>query len=98
MDQDADVLAGVVVAQADVVQAFGVAQGDASGSVDDVVSQAPVAVASGGGGFGAGGVGLGWGGLRWQGSVPAVVVVGGSLTRFPGQCRLGDHAAGTAAV
>jgi hypothetical protein len=58
-DEEDDGGSGVFVAQADVVEAAVVAQGDASGLVDAVVADPPVGVAAAfaGGGFGAGGVG-----------------------------------------
>ena len=74
VDQDADDVAVVLVAQADVVKAAGVAQGDAAAG-DLVVADAPVAVAAGGGGFGAGGVDLGGSALAGGGAVRAAGVV-----------------------
>ena len=61
MDQDQDGFPGVAAAEADVVQAAVVAQGDDAGVVDAVVADAVVAGVdrgAGGDGFRAGGVGL----------------------------------------
>ncbi len=64
-DEHDDAGSGVFGAEADVVEAAVVAQGDAPGLVDTVVADAPVGVvaAVGGGGFGSGGVGGGGGGV-----------------------------------
>jgi hypothetical protein len=65
--QDQDAGGGVTTAEADVVQAAVVPQGDHPGAVDAVVADAVVAGVdrgSGGDGLGAGGVGLLWG-VRW---------------------------------
>jgi len=76
-DEEDDGGSGVFVAQADVVEAAVVAQGDASGLVDAVVADPPVGVAAAfaGGGFGAGGVGDGGGGALREGAVGSLVVV-----------------------
>ena len=60
-DEHHDAGSGVFVAEADVVQAAVVAQGDTSGLVDAVVADAPVVVvvAVAGGGLGSGVVGGG---------------------------------------
>ncbi len=79
LDQDDDVGSGVGSADADVVEASLVAQGDLAGFVDAVAADAVVGVvaAVAGGGFGSAGVDRGRGGPLWQGPVrPLVVVVG----------------------
>ena len=66
----------VDAADADVVQASVVAQGDGSGLVDAVGADAVVGVDAGCGvGFGSGGVDGGGGGAVGQGAVWAAVVV-----------------------
>src|SRR5262245_64113843 len=76
-DQHDDAGSGVFVAEADVVEAAVVAEGDASGLVDAVVADAPVGVvgAVAGVGFGAGLVGGGGGDAPGQGAVGTLVVV-----------------------
>ena len=68
---------GVFMAEADVVEAAVVAEGDASGLVDPVVADTPVGVvgAVAGAGFGTELVGGGWGDAPGQGAVRALVVV-----------------------
>ena len=88
MDQNADGDAVVLVAQADVVQASAVAQGDPAAG-DLVVANAPVPVAAGGRSLRAGGVDLGRGAFS-QGSVrPGVVVGGGERVELGLQCAQG---------
>ena len=76
-DEHHDSGSGVFVAEADVVEAAVVAEGDASGLVDAVVADPVVGVAAavGGGGFGAGGVGDGGGGPLGEGAVRSLGVV-----------------------
>ena len=76
-DQDEDAGSGVAAAEADVVQAAVVPQGDHPAAVDGVLAGAPVGGVddgSGGAGFGPGAVGLG-GGAPVEGAVRADGVV-----------------------
>ena len=64
LDEDQDGSAAVASSDADVVEAGGVAEGELSAVVDDVVADAPAVVVegdAGGGGLGSGLVGLEWG-------------------------------------
>jgi hypothetical protein len=80
VDEQQDVGSGVGSADADVVEAAAVVEGDFAGGVGAVGADAVVGVVLpvAGGGFGPGGVGGGGGGLVGQGAVrPLVVVVAG---------------------
>jgi len=71
VDEESDVGSGVGSAQADVVEATVVAQGDAAGLADPVGADPVVGVAGAvgaRGGFGSGGVGRGRGGAVGQGA------------------------------
>lgn len=63
-------------ANAEVVQAAGVAQGECAELLDGVVADAEVFANGqcGWGGFGQCGVGLGWGGVGWQRAVGSAIV------------------------
>jgi hypothetical protein len=77
-DQDQYRGVGVGAADAEVVQAAGVAQGEFAELVDDVIADAEVSVGGvGWAGFGAGAVSLGWCGAGGQGAVGALGVVEG---------------------
>ncbi|MCO8271541.1 hypothetical protein M1L60_13155 [Actinoplanes sp. TRM 88003] len=79
LDEQGDVGSGVGLADADVAQPAGDAQGDGAGFADPVLADPVVgcgAAGAAGGGFRAGVVGRGGGGPVGQGSVgPAMVVL-----------------------
>jgi hypothetical protein len=75
-DEHDDAGSGVFVAEADVVEAAGVAKGDPAGLVDAVVADPVVAIgATVRGGFGSGGVGGGGDGSTGERAVRPVLVV-----------------------